>query len=959
LFPIPPQQTSPPEWVIERGTLKLTIERPDSDEPLSVVLQNVQLQLTPSGKRRYVVSGTVFAGAIGEVRLDGHWNMDDKSWKVDGHLDQFRFHSDVWDQICEYVPQCRDSLALLAEKAGSEATDESMTGPGLDASGELNFQVQQTAADAPVDYRCLVNVKSGKWTHPLLPYPLDDIQAKIYCDPKQISIPSFSARHGTLQVLIRQGLCALDQPETPITARVGFWNLPLESATISRLSPYLQELLEQVRPSGQVDLKMRLAYTKRLGPRCDCDIIPNGISVSHVKFPYPVDDVRGTIKKRGSRVTLDLQGLAGGQREIKVTGEIQHGTSNPSSAIDIRIDSLPLDETFVSSAPVQAQHVLKSLNLQGLANLHYHLARNGDIDAPWEMQLSSSLRQGSLSFKSFPFLISDLQGVVKFDGSQWTFSNLKGTHGSAELAASGTYRTERGNGQLGVTIQTTGAEFNRELEAALPDSYKKLFDEFSPKGKFDCETTIDWTPGHSPEIGIEADLKNVVMQLKSFPFPLSDLQGHFSLNRDEQNPLLQRVDLTDFEGRHEDTKVSLKYGFALLEPSGPWRVRLDDFRVEDLSPNNRFRRALPTGFREVVDTLDPRDGPISMEGMLEFRGSGKHEEGATAAWDLEVLCTDTSVTTGVDLKHLYGKFTVRGTWDGRIIVSDGESDLTSLSIMGYQFSKVKGPVSIHGNQLVIGSKDVVNARQNEGAPVRKPLVQQRITGRAIGGIFTLDGIAVLGKETSYKVVLTMRDALLERYAEQYMPNQHDLRGIMTGEAELQGRGSSARSLEGTGQLLIRPAALYQLPVMLAIVKQLNGGSPNNTAFEEAQAFFKISNSRFNFNQVDLKGVALNLKGFGSVSFDRRVSFDFFSSVPRNRAPLAIIQQMVGQATVGWMGVTVRGTLDNPEAKIRPAQRLDDTVKRFLGGMDPRAPTGQRGPPSRMATQPSRTLPRGP
>ena len=72
---------------------------------------------------------------------------------------------------------------------------------------------------------------------------------------------------------------------------------------------------------------------------------------------------------------------------------------------------------------------------------------------------------------------------------------------------------------------------------------------------------------------------------------------------------------------------------------------------------------------------------------------------------------------------------------------------------------------------------------------------------------------------------------------------------------------------------------------------------------------------------------------------------FFSSVPRNRAPLAILQQVVGQATVGWMGVEVRGTLDNPEARVRPAQRLDGAVKRFLDTIDPRPP----GPPAAAAS----------
>ena len=946
LLPITSPISNPPEWNIERGTLNLTIERPAPLEPLRTSLQNAHLKLIPSGKRRYVISGQVLAGALGQIDINGFWNMDDRTWKVDGQIPEFQFHSKVWDQVCDVLPNLRNLLETLPERLNLPLTGDPVSDPGLTTAGDLAFHVQQQSPDAPIDYRCEINLKSGQWQHPLSPYTLDDIRAKIVCDPAQLVMPFFTARHGNIQVLVRSGKWLLGQPDASLTALVGFRNLPLEPATRARLTKNVRDIYDQIRPTGKVDINLRLGYSLGKGFQCDCDVLPKRCTAAHVKFPYPVSDIEGIIKKRGPRVDLDLKGIVAGQREVTLTGQVRPGVEHLSTLIEIRGDSVPLDEVFVASVPEAAQKALRSMNLQGFANFHYRLAHDRGPKVPWDMQLWSSVRDASMSCQCFPYAIQNLQGIVQYDGDKWTFEKLKGNHGATTLTGAGTYQSQDGNGNLDLTVKSLGVELNRDLQGALPENWRKLFDEFSPKGKFDCLTSINWTTGTTPLISLDADLKNIEIQLKSFPYPLSEVKGQVSVHPDEQEPTIIRADISDLTARHDDTRISLPNCFALVEPTGVWRVRLSEMQVEDLNTNNRFRRALPTGVREVIETLDPRDGPVSLGGMLEFRGTGKVEDGTTSAWDLEILCTNTSITAGVDLKHLYGKFRIRGTWNGRSIDTEGEGDLTSMSILGYQFANVKGPLSIYGNQLVIGCRDVVNPLKDQRGPQRKPAPEQRITGRAIGGVFTLDGIAVLGKETSYKVVLTMRDALLERYAELYMPNQRDLRGIMTGEAQLLGRGNNARSLKGNGQLLIRPAALYQLPVMLAIFKQLNGGSADNTAFEEGQAYFNISNGRFNFTQIDLKGAALNLKGFGWVSLDRRLSFDFFSSVSRNRAPLAILQQMVGQATVGWMGITVRGTLDNPDARIRPVQRLDDAVKRFLNGIDPRPPltTGQRGPP---------------
>lgn len=933
---------NPPEIIIERGVVRLSLQLVDSEQPAAILLKNAHFQLTPSGKKRFLVKGDVLCEPAGTLALDGQCHLDNGAWQMHGNLRDMRINSQLWDAICAIKPDFRELIASLPDKLGFPLEGEPVTDPCFNVLADIALHLEQgapTEQDSPpseMDFQVKVQLKSGEWTHPLSPYPLGELNGEIDINRHRLLIEKLNAKHESLQLLVRKLSVDFDHPELPASVMIGFRDLPLVPETRARLSATLKHVYDQVQPAGKVDLNMHLTYSHSRGLQCDSDTIPKFCTAAHEKFPYPLHDVTGTIKKRGHMVRMELTGMAG-QREVKLKGWVRSGQDDPGARIDVEVNGVPLDNVFLEACPLQGQNVLRSMNAQGNGNIRCRMLKSGGPETNWVTTIRCDLKEASVNCKCFPLPISGITGEVDWDGKNWTFRNLEGIHGSSQITAEGQFLMQGKSGELDLSIQTVDSTFDGELERALPESWKKLWKEFSPKGRFDCQTSIKWSPGGSPDIELKADLHEAEFQLQSMPYPVSSVDGKITFGRDPKNPRLMRADLINITGRHDETRISLKSGFATVEPNHQWRVRLEDLLVEDLRPDNTFRRSLPKGFREVVDTLDPREGNLTQSGMLEFRGTGNPEDGITSAWDLEILLTGTTVTAGVDLKHLYGKVFTRGTWDGRSMVTNGWGDLTSMTILGYQFSNVRGPISLKGNQLVIGSLDVVNARRENGVPVRKPAAEERITGRAIQGTFSLDGIAVLGDETSYRVVLTMRDALLERYAELYLPHQHDLRGIMTGEAELAGRGNSTRNLTGRGQLLIRPAALYQLPVMLAVLKQFNGGAADNTAFEEAQAFFEIANGRFDFKQVDLKGAALNLKGFGWVRFDRRLSFDFFSQVPRNRAPLAILQQIVGQATVGWMGIEVRGTLDNPDARIRPAQRLNEAVKQFLGNIDPRAP----------------------
>jgi hypothetical protein len=511
-------------------------------------------------------------------------------------------------------------------------------------------------------------------------------------------------------------------------------------------------------------------------------------------------------------------------------------------------------------------------------------------------------------------------------------------HGDHPLTAAAVWRPADGTEapRLTLAVQAESFELGKPLYRALPPSWQAIWDQVRPQGAITGTADLAWSPGGEPEVVVEGYLEGAGFSVASFSWEVTDITGHLRLDRDGAT-------FTNIKGRHDESAVEFN-GWTKMTP-GRWQVHLDSLVVEELDPGTDLRRALPEGFRAVVESLNPRNGRLMLLGELDFKGTTEPGGPVTAAWDLDTIYSGATLTAGIDVANIHGRITSRGTWDGEQVQSQGRLVLDAASIAGHQFRQIEGPIQIKGRQMIIGSQQAASVDETGSSSIRVPL-EDRISARAIGGLFTLDGIADLDETTRYHVLITMNDARLEKYAEQYLPSRTQLRGIMNGWCELDGRGSSAKTIKGQGALRIRPAALYELPVVLAILKIANFTAPDKTAFHEASANFRIERSEFRFQRIDLVGQAIDLRGRGTVGFDRRVKLDFYSKLARNPLRIPLVQHVIGEATKGWIGVEVRGTLDNPQAVMRPVPALDDALKELFGVLD-----------TRMAPPPA-TRPRG-
>lgn len=967
---LPKSKTKPslPELNVAEADVRVELQQSAGAPTARLQLQPADLKLVPSAKRSYLVDVSTVIGETGKLSVTGDWNLDRATWSLDGRIEQITSSGELLGLAVGASPELRRNIERLESalrrwtppKLRPQAPDVSDALPDFGASGtlDISFRFARKQPGREPEFDITAAIRRATVSNPALPFPLHEITGTIRWNNDRVSLERLSAKNGLTRISVDGEIRRIDRT-TPCVFNLAVTGLPLDARLHARLPEKWQKVYDRIQPTGHIDVRGRLQFDgiRKWTPRGfvmtlrDC-------TGAHVNFPYRVRHINGTVtqSRRSTNVfDIDVAGVAGRQRAT-LKGYMKKLGPYVESVYDMSVRNLPIDETLIAACRPEVRKTLRSLGLKGSVNAHYRITkRDPRRDDTYHHHIEAYVSQGSIEYDEFPYRMRNLAGRVSYDSADetWRFINLTAENGPAKFAAAGTLSKVNDKQYLRLSVGARGASFDNELRRALPRSLETIWDDASPTGKLDLVADLRWSTGEQVDVTLsKVDVTEGSLYLKAFPYPLNRVKAKLSYAGSQ-------LSIHSFHGKHDDTYVRIKNGLLDRQPNGEWIMRLNQFWADDIDPGRHFRRALSKDLRSVVEELDPK-GPISVSGMLELRGTGRQRDPVTAAWDLKFVLAGNTLNVGLPLKNLHGSLYVRGTWDGRNVdmgrKHGNRIDLASVSVKGYQFTGVRGPYRIDGKHIVVGSAEALR-RKSSATPLRPIPDAERLTAKAVGGEFTLDGRIQLDavirrrKTTAYRLLLTMSKAKLEQFARRYLRGTHNVAGVMYGRLDLFGHGASAQNMTGHGKLLISPAALYELPILGKILQGLKFTPPDNTAFKFAYSEFDIGHSQFLFKTIDLVGDSISLRGRGTARFDGRLNLDFYSMLPRNQVPIPILRELVSTATNAWVGVEVRGTTDQTYTRIKAVPQLDDALKRFLGAF------GTRPPMPTPFLPPPRTQPR--
>src|SRR4029079_327721 len=166
------------------------------------------------------------------------------------------------------------------------------------------------------------------------------------------------------------------------------------------------------------------------------------------------------------------------------------------------------------------------------------------------------------------------------------------------------------------------------------------------------------------------------------------------------------------------------------------------------------------------------------------------------------------------------------------------------------------------------------------------------------------------------------DVQLDEIAKHYkIGSDADLKGLAQAQLLLTNRPDPKTGrlvVEGSGKIDVPTGRMYNLPVLLDLVKVLKLQTPDKTAFEEAHATFRVRGDRVTVEQVDLIGKALCLGGSGELdTTGEYVKFEFYTVVSQVLARM--VNTPVGDLTAFLSKnlFKIKLTRENGELKYKP------------------------------------------
>jgi hypothetical protein len=964
ILPLPEPDDITPE--VDFDDLQIGLQLTHSNAEMAAFhVQQGGIHLIPSAHKVFQVQADLRLPTVGDIHLDGGFDLEKRTWRLSGGTENGTSVGELMESLAHAFPDTGERLAAFEQtlrssvRTASRADDAAGAQPGV-ATGDsssprfsglakIQFEVRRDSNHDPLIYKVLAELAQGEIEHPLLPFGLHAVAGKIFADNSRLILRNVEAQNGTTHLDIN-GEIKLPAPAAGNRVDIKVTDLPLDGRLLARLPPGLQRLYNMIRPAGQIDAAGSLVCAVDGGfePIGWTFAAKHG-SLAHEKFPYPITDVDGTGIQRGSSriFDIDLHGKAG-SRPVHLTGRVIRPGPECEADFEFDVQQLPVDDVLLSASAAQLplQRTLNALNLRGLFDVHARFHRPAGHAEKIDWWLDGRLTDGSLEYDVFPYRITDFTGRFSFESptGTWKFDELKGRHGPARLWGAGSF-VKHGRpdpGTLKLDIGATDVPIERDFEQAFPEYSRKMWDLMFPSGTLKTQVSLTWHPGSKPQIDVPlAVVNDGSLEIRSFPYPLDHVNAQFAYGRDPGSNS-DRILIFAFQAQHDETRITIdprpsgpdgrQQSFILCPPAddpvGEWRIHLQRMHIDALNPDQTLRRALPTAVRNTVNALNPR-GKVSLDGMLELRGTRRPTDPVTAAWSFETILSGQTISTGIELTNVHGSVKSWGLWDGRNVSMGGRVDLYSMYVFGtHQFTFIQGPFELNNQDLIVGSRKAFTA-EPAGSKSQTIDDKERMTARFVNGAVLLDATAHLDADkTRFRVKALLRNANLGEYARLYMPREASLRGVMNGWVDLSSNTPDPKDVTGRGQLLIHPAALYELPVFVQIFKAFSFLPPDNTAFNYALTNFTIGRRQFDFREIDLIGDAISLRGKGRAGFNGTLDLDFYSRPAGiwQRSNFKDLANMFGQ---GWIGVQVKGTVQQPQTKMTGAPQMNEAFRRFL------------------------------
>jgi hypothetical protein len=937
LLRLPPLGSPAPSVWIEGGTIE--IFEPSKKRPAPLSLGIVSLHVTccqgprePGfGPATRAFHGTLGSEFVRNAQFEGRIDPETGTWTASGTIDELKLSPEMRHALPH---ELADRLPVL-DVLGGLVTLRFRAGSGPTEQSSLRFELGG-------------RLTAGRIDHAGLPRPVTDLEAAFRISNDDLLIENLSGASGPSTIEVKLFRLAGFEFGVPMWLDAKVRELELDQRLRDILPERLRPEWDKFLPAGKIDADVRLHYDgQRWKPDVTVDCLD--AAFTYHKFPYRLHHVRGRIEWKNDEVTVDVVGDGGG-RDVRVEGNITRPAPGCAFSFQVTASDAPLDEKLLAALKDEARRVVCSLSPRATLDCFFRCWRD-EPGQPAHNYLHLAVRDAGACYEKFPYPLGNVSGIIERNDDHWEFRDFVGTNDTGRISCNGELDVAPEGKRWELHFSGTGVPLEEELRAALDQPHmQQLWNDLRLRGIVDFDATVRRLPGEKKATlaFLEARLDPQTSSIKPvwFPYEMENLEGTL-VYRDGHVSSVGRV-----RAAHRRTKTWATVDCS-FPADGTWRLRLGDLFVDRLDPDRELIAALPGPLRTAVEELKP-GGPVHLRGTLGLAHGAGPAGPLTSDWDLEFTLHQGSIDCGIALENLNGGVRLRGDYDGRRFHAYGDLNLDSLTYNGVQFTQVMGPLEIKDDVVLLGA----SATPPSGEPAR------RITAELFGGTFCGSGWVAIRPRPEYQLHATLSDGDLSTFAQELMPGRQHLRGRMEAWVRLGGEGKSLNGLGGFGHIKLRGADIYELPLMMALLKILSVREPDTTAFSTSDIDFQIRGGHVYLTDIHFDGDAFSLEGYGVMDFDTSIQLTFRANMGRQSRQFELLREVFGRVSEEIMQIHVGGTMQNPIHYREPFPGVNEALRQLQAEMQ--RTTGapplfsQPGPfrqPGGRALNGSRRLPR--
>jgi hypothetical protein len=831
----PTPEVAIPTLRLKDATL-LVEDRRTISEATSLEIRDVNLVLINDPYQPPAVSRLTFKGAghgwwgadLGStVQVEGTMDLLSRELTASVELPQFSVDGSLVQRLSKFCPEAAVHARQLTGTAQLRA--------------EISYHPE---AQQPWRHKVHGRLAGGKFRHAQLPFALEDLDAAIRCVDGQITLEKLTARSGAAQFRLSGRFLTWSMDTDILDGRLEIDHLPATRELFEALPARLQEIEQDYAPQGAFSLG--IDFSCRAGQwREHCTIRPENVAAVCAKFPYRLERITGTIEheidlsRSFERLEVDLTGFTGPQ-PIFIKGEVE-GKKPASVTFSIRAKDVPIDAKLVAALEPEFQKLVRSFQPKGYADIEAYV-RRPQGECRFANQYILHFHDACVTYEVFPYPLEQVSGTLTIQPDRWEYRDFHGIHKGGEFRSYGG-SVPRPQGK-GAQVEITGSNvlLDAELRSALKrPAVETAWQKLNPSGRMSFKALVILPPGQEdPDIDVIVTPLACTIKPEFFPYSLVDLCGTVHYRQHE-------VELQKLRAHHGSTLLSLEKGNVSFHADDSFSVNVVNLQSNRIVPDAEFIRALPPTLSQACTSLRIQE-PLSL--LLTSLAVWVPAEPGTPPqiqWDGGVRLKDATLLAGVPFTGVNG-----------IIWSKGEH-------RGGNFGNVSGDLVLAQatvfNQTLrnIHSQILVDAKRPDF--LLFPNLDAHLYGGEVGGTVRVG----FGSTVGYEADLTALHLELQEFStSNHLGPNAQQSGLVNAHLYLKGQGTDLSGLKGWGSIDVPNGKMYNLPLLLDLLKFLSLHWPDRTFFEEAHVRFTVDRQIVDISRIDLLGAAISLGGRGTV-----------------------------------------------------------------------------------------------